>query len=281
MVRRGLAAERFQMLMPAFPHKWPNPTLTLTDLTGGGADWAEMVSLSFLADMVEEVRSVRSEARMVLALDGRLFDDLCGHLWPGFGPQSVDTYIVGMREQIAKRGWAEYFHLCSLDDYYTGTSDEKRQQIIDQWAVYRTEEDLYQVLLNNPEQLADYVSIKHFQEEDGAMSPVYPALTKSQKNRECKAFALGVLHRSAAWTRLMAAEFPGAVRLSIHQWWPHNDGKVGVWLSPGLDNLVSPWRGVGLYHRATGTWQIVKRCEAEAAGASLEWQDGMPFYCID
>jgi pyoverdine/dityrosine biosynthesis protein Dit1 len=279
MVRRGLAAQRFQMVIPAFPCKSPNPALTFADLTDGGPDWAELVALNFLAELVEEMRAIRADARIVLALDGRLFEDLCGRLWPAFGPQNVDTYVAGLQREIDRRGWNDIFHLCSLDDYYTGSPDEKRQRVIDQWAVYPTEEKLYQTLLTCPEQLADYVGIKKFLEEDGAMSPVYSGLSNSRKRQECKMFALGVLHRSAAWSRLIAEEFPGAVRLSIHQWWPHNASKVGIYLSPGHDNLVSPWRGVGLYDRTSKTWQIVKRQEAEAAGATLAWQDGMPFCC--
>jgi len=278
MVRRGLAAERFQMVLPAFPCKSPNPTLTLADATGGRPDWAEMIALNFLAELVEEVRIVRADARIVLALDGRLFEDLCGRLWPTFGPRNVDAYVAGLKQEIDLRGWGDLFHVCSLDDYYIGSLEQKRQQVINQWAVHPTEEHLYQTLLTSPEQLADYVGIKKFLEEDGAMSPVYPSLTNSRKRQECKVFALGVLHRSAAWSRLIAEEFPGAVRLSIHQWWPHNVSKVGIYLSPSLNNLVSPWRGVGMYDRTDRTWQIVKRQEAEAAGATLVWQDGMPFY---
>jgi L-tyrosine isonitrile synthase len=278
MVRRGLAAERFQMVVPAFPSKFPNPALTLAEVTDCGVDWAEVVSLNFLAELVDEIRNVRSDARIVIALDGRLFEDLCSRLWPAFGPRHVDAYVAGLKREIDRRGWSEFFHLRCLDDYYPGRFEEKRRQVLEQWAVHPTENDLYQHLLANAEQLADYVAIKRFLEEDGAMSAVYRGLNGSGKRRECKIFALGVLHRSAAWSRLIAAEFPGAVRLSIHQWWPHNASKVGIYLSPGLDNLVSPWRGVGLYDRAGRSWKIVKRHEAEAAGAELAWQDGMPYY---
>jgi L-tyrosine isonitrile synthase len=279
MVRRGLAAERFEMVVPAFPCKSPNPALTLAEKTGGGPDWAEIVALNFVAELAEEVRSVRADARVVLALDGRLFEDLCGRLWPSFGPRNVDAYVAGLTREIDRRGWSDLFQLRSLDDYGHGSSEQKRQQVIDQWAVYPTEDHLYQALLKNPEQLADYVGIKKFLEEDGVMSPVYQGLNNARKRQECKIFALGVLHRSAAWSRLIAEEFPGMLRLSIHQWWPHNDSKVGIYLSPGLDNRVSPWRGVGLYDRTDRSWQIVKRQEAEAAGATLAWQDGMPYYC--
>ena len=88
-----------------------------------------------------------------------------------------------------------------------------------------------------------------------------------------------VIQRSDAWGRLLNDCFPAALRLSIHPQNPHSE-KIGMLLGATNDAWLTPWHGVAV--KTNGKFQLMRRHEAEALGASLVSLGGRPsHYQID
>jgi pyoverdine/dityrosine biosynthesis protein Dit1 len=98
-----------------------------------------------------------------------------------------------------------------------------------------------------------------------------PALTASQARKRTRELAYEVVRRSAAWGRLVAAAFPGALRLSIHPQ-PDVSEKIGVHLLATEDAWLTPWHGVALFDGER--WSLGHRADAEARGAVIVEEDG-------
>jgi pyoverdine/dityrosine biosynthesis protein Dit1 len=94
---------------------------------------------------------------------------------------------------------------------------------------------------------------------------------------ESKAVAYEVIQRSNAWTRLLAQEFPHALRLSIHPQHPHSD-KIGLRITRAADDWLTPWHGVVLLR--ANDYVLLKRYQAEELGAVLVEKDGRPSHFV-
>ncbi|GAB3638678.1 hypothetical protein GCM10027422_42680 [Hymenobacter arcticus] len=94
---------------------------------------------------------------------------------------------------------------------------------------------------------------------------------------ESKEVAYEVIQRSNAWTRLLAQEFPHALRLSIHPQHPHSD-KIGLRITRAIDDWLTPWHGVVLLR--ANDYVLMKRHQAEELGAQLIEKDGRPSHFV-
>jgi pyoverdine/dityrosine biosynthesis protein Dit1 len=106
---------------------------------------------------------------------------------------------------------------------------------------------------------------------------VQPGRSRTQLRQACRPLAYQVVQRSDAWGRLLADCFPTALRLSIHPQHPHAE-KIGILLGPADDVWLTPWHGVAV--QQAGGWRLMKRCDAEAAGARLVEADGRPSHFV-
>jgi len=97
--------------------------------------------------------------------------------------------------------------------------------------------------------------------------------SRTQIRKSAGADAVELLRRSRAWGRLVAFQFPDAVRLSIHPQ-PAISDKLGIHLVPTQDAWLPPWHGVALL--GEDGFELVKRVDAEAAGARRVEVDGRP-----
>jgi pyoverdine/dityrosine biosynthesis protein Dit1 len=92
---------------------------------------------------------------------------------------------------------------------------------------------------------------------------------------ETKEVAYEVIRRSNAWSRLVEALFPHALRLSIHPQLP-TSAKIGFQLVPCENAWGTPWHNVALLG-AEG-FRLVKRREAEERGATLAYEGKYPYF---
>ena len=117
---------------------------------------------------------------------------------------------------------------------------------------------------SQPHHRALFDGIHRFVFEDRVV--LYPHKSRSQNRKEAKPIAYQVIARSNAWSRLVAEQFPRALRLSIHPQPDHSE-KIGLLLLRAVDNWITPWHGAVLLEE--DGFVLLKRSQAEEAGARL------------
>ncbi|MEZ4744090.1 MAG: isocyanide synthase family protein [Bdellovibrionota bacterium] len=257
-------------VLPAFPGKSPN----LEKVLGPLPDYAERLSLRFLANLSRNIKKYYSPgAKIILCSDGRVFSDVIG-----MRESNVTAYQDELSRIIEETSIVEVstFNLddCFVDvdfvdmryklmNYYGNSLEYLKNKVRNGTNFSATPEE--------QEANRMYRGITRFLFEDS----MYSGQKKSRSaiQRESKTKAYEVIRRSNAWSELIAERFPEAVRLSIH---PQTCGskKIGIRLI-GNENWMTPWHGVAV--ETDLGFSLLKRYEAEALGAELVYsRNGRP-----
>jgi pyoverdine/dityrosine biosynthesis protein Dit1 len=254
-----------QMILPAFPAKSPNTQKVLGTLP----DLGEEIALTFLQSLCDDIRQVYAPgAQLIICADGRIFADLVQ-----VSDADVSAYNDVLKELITRLGTRD-LSVVNLEDLLATTSfDEARATITAQYGEPLAE--LQARVRAAPHHRAMFNGIHRFMAEDGLA--LAPEKSKSRVKEESKAVAYEVIRRSNAWTRLLAQEFPHALRLSIHPQHPHAD-KIGLRITRAVDDWLTPWHGVVLLR--ANDYVLMKRQQAEALGATLVAQSGRPSHFV-
>jgi pyoverdine/dityrosine biosynthesis protein Dit1/AcrR family transcriptional regulator len=254
-----------QLILPAFPAKSPNRQKVLGTLP----DLGEEIALTFLQSLCDDIRQVYTPgAQLIICADGRIFADLVQ-----VSDAQVSAYNDVLKQLIARLGTRD-LSVVNLEDLLATTSfDEARAAITAQYGEPLAE--LQARVRDTPHHRAMFNGIHRFVAEDGLA--LAPEKSKSRVKEESKAVAYEVIRRSNAWTRLLAQEFPHALRLSIHPQHPHAD-KIGLRITRAVDDWLTPWHGVVLLRE--NDYVLLKRQQAEEAGATLVEQDGRPSHFV-
>ncbi|MFF3110991.1 L-tyrosine/L-tryptophan isonitrile synthase family protein [Kitasatospora sp. NPDC057904] len=253
------AGERIVFALPGFPCKSPSPAKVLGHLPDEG----ERLSLTFLDDLCRAVGEVYEPgARMEICSDGHIFGDLIRVPDP-----HIDAYSDELAALIRREGLTRLSVFDLRDVLGDLPYDEKRARVHAAYAP--TVEELRAEVRRDEHTLALYRGITRFLTED----TVDFTGTRSALQRECRQRAYGVIQRSRAWGDLIAEHRPRTVRLSIHPQ-PRGAAKFGIRLLDAPDAWTTPWHSTVL-HRADGTWQLMRRADAEQQGA-LVLRDGRP-----
>lgn len=250
-------------VLPAFPGKSPN----LEKVLGPLPDQAERLSLLFLDTLCQRIKKIYTPGiKIILCADGRVFSDVVGMLEP-----NVSAYQVELNNLIEEMSIADIVTF-NLDDFYKGLSFvQMRDELLKN---YGNPVDFFKHKIHNAtkplaspdEQEAKhmYCGITRFLFEDA----LYKGQTKSRSaiQKESRHKAYEVIRRSNAWSQLIAALFPQAVRLSIH---PQTceAKKLGIRLIGNESSWMTPWHGVAV--ESKNGYILLKRTEAEALGAKL------------
>ncbi|WP_171025596.1 L-tyrosine/L-tryptophan isonitrile synthase family protein [Hymenobacter jeollabukensis] len=253
------------LILPAFPAKSPNRQKVLGPLP----DLGEEIALTTLQSLCDDIRQVYAPgARLSICADGRVFADLVQ-----VSDEEVSAYNHALKQLIERLGTRD-LDVVNLEDLIETTDfDAARQWITAEYAEPLAE--LQQRVRESASQRAMFNGIHRFVAEDG--QALAPEKSKSRVKEESKAVAYEVIRRSNAWTRLLAQEFPHALRLSIHPQHPHAD-KIGLRITRAVDNWLTPWHGVVLLR--PNDYLLMKRQQAEALGATLVAQDGRPSHFV-
>ncbi|MBC6611443.1 L-tyrosine/L-tryptophan isonitrile synthase family protein [Hymenobacter sp. BT507] len=253
------------LILPAFPAKSPNPHKVLGKLP----DLGEEIALTFLQSLCDDIRQVYAPgARLSICADGRVFADLVQ-----VSDADVSAYNEALKQQLQHLGTPDLDVLNLEDLLATNSFDEARA-----WIVARYGEPLDELkarVRDTDHHRALFNGIHRFVSEDGLA--LAPEKSKSRVKEESKEVAYEVIRRSNAWTRLLAQEFPHAVRLSIHPQHPHSD-KIGLRITRAADDWLTPWHGVVLLR--DNDYVLMKRYQAEESGAQLVAKDGHPSHFV-
>ncbi|WP_230975142.1 L-tyrosine/L-tryptophan isonitrile synthase family protein [Burkholderia stagnalis] len=252
-------------VLPAFPAKSPNPGKVL----GPTPDMAERQSLAFLNELCNRIGAVYAPgARIILCSDGRVFSDAVG-----MNESDVTAYQQGISALIEELG-ASALSTFNLDDVFPGSGfDEMRARLMTRHG--QPLDELRAAVRAGGEARRMYCGITRFLVEDATRPDM--AISKTALQKECRERAYQVVQRSKAWDGLLATIFPDAVRLSIH---PQSCGsrKIGIHMMATADGWLTPWHGVAAL--VNGSFRLLKRREAEAAGAALVFQNGRPSHYV-
>lgn len=246
------AGQPVVLTLPAFPCKSPNPAKVLGPLP----DLGERLALRFLDGLCREIAALHpAGARIVICSDGHVFGDLVR-----VPDEDVTAYGDALVEVLREEGLTSLEVFGLADVHPSGTWDERRQRLVADHAVDL--EGLRAEVRRDPETLRQYRGITRFLLEDADVPG--RAGSRAALLRESRRRAYGVIQRSRAWSSLVAAEHPGAVRLSIHPQ-PCDSPKLGIALLAARDSWTTPWHSVAV-QRPDGEVVLMRRSEAERIG---------------
>jgi pyoverdine/dityrosine biosynthesis protein Dit1 len=260
-------------VLPAFPGKSPNPAKVLGPLP----DMAERRALEFLQHLCDRIKRHYSPgARIILCSDGRVFSDVIG-----MHDEDVTAYQQEISKMIVDLE-LDSLSTFNLEELYEGLSfTQMRDLLMEQ---HGDSLDALRASVNRGKDTDSsgedqethrlYCGITRFLFEDSIFPGQKQSRTALQK--ECRIRAYQVIQRSKAWSDLIEARFPDAVRLSIH---PQGCGskKLGIRLIEP-DNWQTPWHGVAVDVR--GRFMLLKRAQAETLGAQLVHREGRPSHYV-
>jgi pyoverdine/dityrosine biosynthesis protein Dit1 len=253
--RYVMREEPVRFVLPAFPAKSPNRRKTF----GPMPDLADLEGLRTLQKLCTQIRSVYSGgAQIVICSDGRVFADVVG-----VSDMDVENYKRGIEHMIARFGLSSLstFHL--EDIFGTSSFARMRERLVRGYA--EPIPKLRARMIEDPALRLMFNGIHRFMFED--VADMNPESSREKSRTHAKSLAYQVIQRSNAWSRLVAAEFPQALRLSIHPQMPSSE-KIGVQLVPASSNWATPWHGVLVTDGIRKT--LMKREKALALGSELK-----------
>ncbi|MFD9607085.1 L-tyrosine/L-tryptophan isonitrile synthase family protein [Streptomyces sp. NPDC059970] len=255
-----------EFLLPAFPTKSPNPAKVLGPLP----DLAEELALKFLESLCERITEVYPPgARILICSDGRVFNDLIG-----VSDDNVTRYAHEISRMIDRIG-ATHLAQFTLDEVYPGADHAQMRAMLTAGRGPRPDE-LRAEVLRGGGLVHMYRGITRFMLEDLSV-PGYTG-SRAALQRHCRELAYGVIARSRAWDELLAKLFPDTVRLSIHPQ-PCSTRKIGLLLADSHDVWLTPWHSTAV-DTGDGRYTLMKRAEAESAGAQLVTSHGRPSHYV-
>lgn len=258
--------EPIQLVLPAFPAKSPNQEKTL----GALPDLGEVLALVRLQKLCNEIRAVYPPgARLVICSDGRVFSDLV-HV----SDADVNAYALGIRKIISANGLTDLSTFNLEEVFPEATYDQMRASLVDTSA--QPLERIREKVKSDVEWQKLFNGLHRFLFEDFLV--LHGGLSRNGVRALAKQQAYEVLQRSQAWSALVAARFPKALRLSIHPQSRRSE-KVPICMVPGRDTWMTPWHSVVLFDG--GKYFLVKRREAETLGAHFAYsRSGHGYYFL-
>lgn len=249
---------------------YPFKSMNHRDKTiGTMPDLGEEVSLKNFSNFNNAIRQVYAPGIEIhIASDGYVFNDILGEF-----DANVRAYEEINKDLI--KGSPVYIH--NLADFYTsylGRIADVREKLMMQWAP--TEAMLQNRILNDPDTTMLYRGMSIFMEEELAIKPYD---SRNQMHKAAKLLTREMMRRNEAFGTMVASEFTGMIKLSMHN--STNVNKFAFNLYP-VNTIVhgSPWH-TALLVRKDGSMETVKRKEAELAGHDLVWKEKRPYYFLE
>ncbi|OJJ82520.1 isocyanide synthase family protein [Aspergillus glaucus CBS 516.65] len=277
-VAKGHAIE---MILPAFPWKSINQ---VDKVTGVLPDLGEELALSRLHQLCEDIKAVYPPGGQVhIATDGLLFDDVVG-----ISDENTWAYGDGLVQMAKSKGYDKSIKLFRVMDILGYTADTPlnkesylslaqkcRNEILEKYG--RTEEEVREMMRDDPDTLLTYCGFIRFLETDLRHSPVAANATSGQKYRKIvKKVAINMMIRAESFTKFLQAMKPKHVRLSIHP----SSGTVKLSIplivqgSGGFPK--SPWHS-SIAIALDGTYTTV-HSKAVRDTHRLMYKDGRPYF---
>ena len=250
-----------KFLLPGFPAKSPN---SRDKVLGTLPDKAEEVAFNQIGVFLGEVKKVYTPgAEFHILSDGYVFGDIVG-----VPDDTVSEYQAAARKMT--EGLPIVWH--DLDEFFPGASsrDEMRKSLMERYGV--TPEELASAIATCEDTRLLLCGMNKFMMSDIQWDE---GMSKTAVRNAAKEVAKRMMLRNGAYSNLIDERFEGVVRLSVHP--STNYGhKFSFRLIPEDDGWCSPWHRSMLV-RQDGTYELVRKIDAERAGHLLVYQNGRPY----
>ncbi|GAA0399200.1 isocyanide synthase family protein [Streptomyces luteireticuli] len=259
------AGEPIHFVLPAFPAKSPNIHKVLGELP----DLAERLALEFLQSFCDHLGHYYAPgARVTVCSDGHTFADVVG-----VSDEAATRYRDELERVVDTLG-ADAIGFYSLQDAFDSTDyPAVRRTLLEKYA--ESLEDLRGRAAGDEGLKVMFNGMHRFMFED--QIAVRQDASRNRVREDAKVLAWQVIRHSNAWSRLVADEFPDALRLSIHPQHPHSE-KIGLHLMRTGNPWLTPWHGVAL--EVADGMLLTKRSHAEELNASLVWRNDRPSHFV-
>ncbi|PSR80684.1 Pyoverdine/dityrosine biosynthesis protein-domain-containing protein [Coniella lustricola] len=274
--------QAIRLILPAFPWKSVNK---VDKVTGALPDLGEELALYRLNQLCEDIKSVYPlGGEVYIATDGLLFDDVVGI-------SDAETWHYGEGlVQMAREHNLSNIRLMRVMDILNMTTDKVldqelylslagkcRETILSSYG--RTEEEVRQMMKDDPDTLTTYRGFITFLEQDLRFSPVTAAskaISGSQYRKTVKKVAIQMMVRAESFTKLLQDRCTDYVRLSIHP----STGAVKLSIPLVVQGSGafprSPWHS-SVALAVDGTYRTVPAREVRETH-DLILRDGRPYY---
>ncbi|EOD45897.1 putative pyoverdine dityrosine biosynthesis protein [Neofusicoccum parvum UCRNP2] len=214
--------QAIRMILPAFPWKSINK---VDKVTGVLPDLGEELALARLNQLCEDIKSVYPLGGEIhIATDGALFDDAVG-----ISDEETWAYGEGLMEIVRSKGYDKHIKMLRIMDIaglvtsgqildkslYFSLVAQCRTNLINTYG--RTEEEVREMMRDDPDTLSTYCGFVRFLESDLRHSAVAKAAKSGNAYRKCvKKVAIQMMIRAESFTKMLQDKCPDYVRLSIH-----------------------------------------------------------------
>lgn len=273
-VERG---EPVSLVLPSFPFKMPGVHKTFGSPL---PDKAEELSLTHLASINDQVKQFYSPGlRFTLASDGRIILPVWQCWWPTLSLEGIQVYNVGLEKLVSRVGNSDCIRLYqTLEKVYSGLP--YMEQLGSFYRDYA--EPLETVRARTKQQGAAAIAFQGnfaYFYHDGQQSQVKTGMPAETVKKRSVEAAYRAVQNSDALTRLLHAQLPHSIRLSVHPQ-PAHGSKLGFYMLPTREAWRTPWHCVALFEQETGVWKFPEHNLALQAGAKVVYENSYPAYCV-
>lgn len=196
--------------------------------------------------------------------DGHVFGDVVG-----ISRERIESYEAATKEMIGPKK-VNWHNLSTF--YNDGCFDSKRTRLVEQFGI--SGQELDDRIRNRPDINMLYCGMLRFMQEEIMWREEFPSRKALEK--ASKPITRAMMLRNEAYSNLIDALFPQAIRLSIHP--STNSGhKYSFNLVQGDDGWASPWHNVAVL-RKDGQSKLMKRKLAEEQGYEVVTERGRPYF---
>ncbi|KAJ2998446.1 hypothetical protein NUW58_g319 [Xylaria curta] len=278
-LQRGQA---IRLILPAFPWKSVN---RVEKVTGILPDLGEELALYRLNQMCEDIKAVYPLGGQVyLATDGLVFDDVVG-----IPDEDTWAYGEGLLSMAREHGLKNINLIRVMDilgytdgktldkELYLSLSQKCREELLASYG--RTEEEVRQMMKDDPDTLLTYCGFIRFLERDLKFSPITAdskAMSGHKYRKTVKKVAIQMMIRAESFTKLLQAHYSDYVRLSIHPSTGSVKLSFPLIIQESGDFPRSPWHS-SLALAVNGSYSTVHSKDV-AESHDLITRDGRGYY---
>ncbi|KAI1826660.1 Pyoverdine/dityrosine biosynthesis protein-domain-containing protein [Xylaria intraflava] len=214
--------QAIRLILPAFPWKSVN---RVDKVTGILPDLGEELALYRLNQMCEDIKSIYPlGGQIYIATDGLVFDDVVG-----IPDEDTWAYGEGLLAMAREHGLNNINLMRVMDilgytdgkkldkELYLSLSQKCRAELLASYG--RTEEEVRQMMKDDPDTLLTYCGFIRFLESDLKFSSITAdakSMSGHKYRKTVKKVAIQMMIRAESFTKLLQARCPEYVRLSIH-----------------------------------------------------------------
>ncbi|RWA08650.1 hypothetical protein EKO27_g6451 [Xylaria grammica] len=274
--------QAIRLIMPAFPWKSVN---RVEKVTGILPDLGEELALYRLNQMCEDIKAVYPLGGQVhIATDGLVFDDVVG-----ISDEDTWAYGEGLVSMAKEHGLDNIKLMRVMDvlgytdgktldkELYLSLTQKCREELLASYG--RTEEEVRQMMKDDPDTLLTYCGFIRFLESDLKFSPIAAdskAMSGHKYRKTVKKVAIQMMIRAESFTKLLQARCPEYVRLSIHPSTGSVKLSVPLIIQASGDFPRSPWHS-SLALSVNGAYTTVHSKDVKESH-DLITRDGRGYY---